>query len=106
MKAPTSSGNRPRCSTCKYGWISRPSNADSRPRGGSLVWGKVDSSCSLLAMSDPPFWLGTGRRLRDGVEGRPVRCGYRRVQSLAFEPAGLDLAGERLAFVHAHVRVS
>src|ERR1700678_2438765 len=87
------------------GEITRPSNLESWPRGGSLVWGKADRSCSLLAMSDPSFWLGAGRRVRNRIEGRPVRCGHRRVQSLAFEPPGFDLASERLAFVHAHVRI-
>src|ERR1700761_2388811 len=85
--------------------MTRPSSTDNQPRGGSLAWGKADSSCSLLAMSKPPFWLGTGRRVRDRIESRPVRCGHRRLQSLAFEPASLDLACERLAFVHAHIRV-
>src|SRR5580658_9409487 len=56
-------------------------------------------------MSDPSFWLGAGRRIRDRIEGRPVRCGYRRLQILTFEAPGLDLASERLAFVHAYVRV-
>src|SRR5277367_1256690 len=82
-----------------------PSCWDTQPRGGSLVWGKADSSFSLLAMSDSPFWLGAGRRVRDRIEGRPVRCGHRGGWNRAFEPPGLDLAGERLAFVHAHVRV-
>src|SRR5271170_7413567 len=56
-------------------------------------------------MSDPPFWLGAGRRVRDQIEGRPGGCGYRGLRSLSLEPPGMDLASERLAFVHAHVRV-
>src|ERR1700678_3968461 len=105
MRRPSTSCNGPRGSSCRNGWITRPNSCDSRPRGGSMVWGNADSSCSLLAMSDPSFWLSAGRRVREGIQGRPVGCWYRRLQSLAFEPAGLDLAGERLAFVHAHVRV-
>src|ERR1700723_751436 len=83
----------------------RPNSSGSGPRGGSLVCGKADSSFSLLAMSDSPFWLGAGRRVRDRIEGRPVRGGYRWGRGGAFDPPGLDLAGARLAFVHAHVRV-
>src|SRR5277367_3936220 len=78
---------------------------DSQPRGGSLVWGKAASSFSLLSMSEPSFWLGAGRRVRDGIKGRPLCCGHRWLRRLAFKPPGLDLASERLAFVHAHVRV-
>src|ERR1700677_686249 len=78
----------------------------SRPRGGSLVWGKADSSFSLLVMSDPPFWLGAGRRVRDRIEGWPGRCGYSGPKGLALDSSGMDLAGKCLAFVHAHVRVS
>jgi hypothetical protein len=57
-------------------------------------------------MSEPPFWLGAGRRVRDRIESRPVRCGHRRFRSLAFRPPGLDLAGKRLALMHAHIRIS
>src|ERR1700691_5675339 len=105
MRRPSTSCTGPRGSPRRNGSIKRPSCSDSGPRGGSLVWGKADSSCSLLAMSDPSFWLGAGRRIRNRIEGRPVRCGYRRLHILAFEPPGLNLASERLAFVHAYVRV-
>src|SRR3984957_20080056 len=105
MRRPNTSGTGPCGSPRRYGSIRRANSCDSRPRGGSVVWGKADSSISLLAMSDSPFWLGTGRRVRDGIEGRPGRCGHCRRRNLAFEPPGLDLADERLAFVHADVRV-
>src|SRR5580704_14520208 len=56
-------------------------------------------------MSEFPFWLGAGGSVRNRIERRPARCGYGRLRSVAFEPPGIDLAGERLGFVHAHVRV-
>src|SRR6201994_716906 len=105
MRRPSSSGKGPCGSPRRYGSMKRPSSSDTRPRGGSLIWGNAESSCSLLAMSQSPFWLSAGRRVRDRIERRPVRRGHSRLRRLAFEPPGLDLAGECLAFVHAYVRV-
>src|SRR5580698_3827689 len=56
-------------------------------------------------MSDSPFWLGAGRRVRDWIQGGPGRCGHRWGRSWTFEPSGMDFAGKGFAFVHAHVGI-
>src|ERR1700760_507005 len=72
---------------------------------GSLVCGTSNSSCSLLAMANPSFWLGAARRVRDGIEGWPVRCRNRGQRRRTFQPSGFHLAGKGLALMHAYVRV-
>src|SRR5215468_11810470 len=76
-----------------------------RPRGGSLPGGNAVNSFSLTGMAEPPFWLRGRWRVRDRVTGWPGRWSFRRARGVAVQPAWMDLAGERLTLVHAHVGV-
>ena len=95
------SGGVPR----RNGSMRRSTAAPAARRGGSAACGSRDSSSSLLScVNCPSGWAdagvsGIGSRVGQGA-GR-----HRRRRAAAVEPAGLDLAGEHLALVHADVRV-